>query len=83
MPSPSALGTVSSLFTVIVMLRCSLQPSQKSDLPKVMQIDCGRAGKQSWIYEVLIKTFEICPGARLLVLSSTQDKNHDASMLGI
>lgn len=76
--APVALGTLSSLFTVIAMLRCSLQPSQKCDLPKVMQIDRGRGGKQSWMYEVLMKTFEIRPGARFLVLFLAQDKNPNA-----
>jgi len=73
MPAPTALGTLSSPFTVVATLRCSLQPSQKSDLPKVMQIDRGGTGKQSWVYEVLMKIFEICPGARLLMLSPAQD----------
>lgn len=44
-PAPIALGTVSSPFAAIATLRCSLQPSQKSDVPKVMQRDHGGAGK--------------------------------------
>ena len=82
MPAPIALGTASSLFMVIAMPCCSLQPSQKSDLPKVMQIDRGGARKQSWMYEVLMKTFEIRPGARLLMLSPAQDKNPVLLCLG-
>lgn len=83
MPAPFALGTVSHPFTAISTLRCSLQPSQKSDLPKVMQIDRGGAGKQSWMYEVLMKTFEIRLGAGLLMLSPAQDKKNNVPALGV